>query len=313
MTNGFDATGARHAASLLLLAGLGVLAACGNAGSGGSQVVASVGGDEITETQVNHALERQAGIRPDQVEGASRKVVSGLVEQTIVLQKARDLKMDRDARVMQNIEAMKRELIVSAYLDRIAEGATKPTDKDVQAYYDENPALFSQRRVYTFEDIAVEATPAQRQEVQAQLALLKTAPEIGEYLKAKQIVAHSTQVTQAAENIPMQLLKRVAMLKPGQGLIVSNDGGLRILLLQGARDAALTPEQAHPVIVAYLTAQNKRQAIQKELTSLQASAKVAYFGKYADLAASAPASGAASAMAASVPVASAQAPLAGGR
>ena len=304
MTNGLLIATPRKAIHALLMTCVAALAACGNAGSGGSQVVASVGGDEITETQVNHALERQANVRADQVEGASRKAVSGLVEQTIVLQKAHDLKMDRDERVMQNIEAAKRELIVSAYLDRIAEGAGKPSEKDVQAYYDENPELFSQRRIYTFQDILVNATPAQRQDVQAQLALLKSAPEIGEYLKAKQIPARSTQSTQPAENIPMLLLKRVAMLKVGQGLIVSNDDGLRILLLNAAQDAPLTEEQARPVIGTYLSAQNKRLAVQKELASLQASAKVAYFGKYADMAASAPGR-AASTPPTGVPVASA--------
>jgi len=303
MTSDFDSATPRRAIHVLLMTCVATLAACGNAGSGGSQVVAAVGSDEITETQVNHALERQANVRPDQVEGASRKAVMGLVEQTVVLQKARDLKLDRDERVMQNIEAAKRELIVSAYLDRIAEGAGKPSEKDIRTYYDDNPELFSQRRIYTFQDVVVDATPAQRKDVQAQLALLKSAPEIGEYLKAKQIPARSSQSTQAAESIPLLLLKRVAMLKPGQGLIVSNDGGLRILLLSAAQDSPMTEEQARPVIAAYLAAQNKRQAVQKELASLQASAKVAYFGKYADMAASAP-TGVASASLAGVPVAS---------
>jgi EpsD family peptidyl-prolyl cis-trans isomerase len=304
MTNGFDNAAPRRAIHALLMAGVATLAACGNAGSGGSQVVASVGSDEITETQVNHALEHQANVRPDQAAAVSRKAVSGLVEQAIVLQKARDLKIDRDERVMQNVEAMKRELIVAAYLDRIADGAAKPSEKDIQKYYDENPELFSQRRIYTFQDVVVDATPAQRKDVQAQLALLKTAPEIGEYLKARQIPARSSQSTQAAESIPLMLLKRVALLKPGQGLIVSNDGGLRILMLNAALDSPMTEEQARPGIGAFLVAQNKRQVVQKELASLQAGAKVAYFGKYADMAASAP-TGGAPASSAGVPVASA--------
>ena len=293
----------RHTAGALAVSCALVLGACGNANSGGSQVVASVGSDEITETQVNHALQRQANVRPDQVESASRKAVSNLVEQTIVLQKAHDLKLDRDERVMQNIEATRREVIVGAYLDRIAEGAAKPSDKDIHAYYDENPALFVQRRVYTFDDVAIDVRAAQHKDVQAQLAQLKTAPEIGEYLKSHQIPARSNRLTQAAENVPLLLLKRVAALKPGQGVMVSNEAGLRVLLLDDARDAPLSEEEARPVIVAYLTTQNRRQAVQHELASLQAVAKVAYFGKYARLAASAP-SGAASTAPTGVPVAS---------
>jgi len=123
--------------------------------------------------------------------------------------------------------------------------------------------------------------------MQADLAQMKSAAEITDYLKAKQIPVKATQSTSAAENLPMQLLKRVSSLKPGQGLIVSAPGGFHILLLVAAQDSPVTEEQARPTITAYLMTQNKRQAVEKELASLHAGAKVAYFGKYADMAASA--------------------------
>ena len=289
MTIGSDGAISRKALGALVMASLAALAACSHSGAGGSQVVASVGSDEITETQVNHALERTPNLKPDQVDGASRKAVSGLVEQTIVLQKARDLKLDRDERVMQNIEAAKRELIVNAYISRIADGAAKPTDKEVDAYFEANPQLFAQRRIYSFQELAIEVPAAQAKDIQAQLTQLKSAQEIADFLKTKQIPVRSSQSTLAAENVPQALLKRVAAMKTGQGLIVSNDGGLRILLLLATQDSPVDEDKARPTIAAYLLTQNKRQAVQREVASLQAAAKVSYFGKYADLAASAPA------------------------
>lgn len=300
MTIGFKSAMPRGGVRALVLASAAALAACGNSGGDNSQVVASVGRDEITETQVSHALEHQSNVRPDQVESASRKAVSTLVDQTIVLQKARDLKLDRDERVVQGIEAAKRDLIVSAYLNRIADGAAKPSDKEIQDYYDQNPDLFGKRRVYSFQEVAVDAPPAQSREIEAQLMQFKSPAEMSAWLKDRQIATHAKQTTLAAENVPMALLKRVAALAPGQGLIVTNDGGMRMLFLNAAQDAPMTVEQARPVIGAYLVAQGRRQAVQKELASLHAGAKVAYFGKYADMAASAPA-GAAS----GVPLASA--------
>ncbi len=292
MTIGLDGVAPRMAAAALLAALLATLAACGNSSSGGSQVVASVDGEEITETQVNHALERQASMRPDQIDGASRKAVSGLVEQSIVLQKARDLKLDRDERVVQDIEAMKRDVIVKAYLARIADGAAKPAERDVQAYYDQHPELFSQRRTYAFQELTLDVPPAQYKDIEAQLTQLKSSQEISEYLKARQIPVRSAQSTIQAENIPQALLKRVAPMKPGQGVIVSNEAGLRILMLLDAKDSPLAEADARPLITTYLVTQNKRQAVQKELASLTTAAKVSYFGKYADMAASAPAAAA---------------------
>ncbi len=287
MRTRFDSALRRGGCLALALGCAAGLVACGNSSGDGSQVVASVGGHEITETQVNTALERQNGIKPDQVEAARRRVIAGLVEQELVLEKARDLKIDRDQRVILNMEAMKREVVASAYVTRIAEGASKPSDKEVQAYYDNNPALFGQRRIYSFQELAITASADQAKAMQAELTQMKSAADITNYLKTNQIPVKAAQSTVAAENMPMQLLQRVSSLKPGQGLIVSAPGGFHVLLLVAAQDSPLTAEQARPTITTYLLTQNKRQAVEKELASLHAGAKVAYFGKYADMAASA--------------------------
>jgi EpsD family peptidyl-prolyl cis-trans isomerase len=264
-----------------------LLTACGGkAPSGPTQVVATVSGEEITELQVNQALERQQGLKPDQVEAVSRKLVTGLVDQEIILQKARDLKMDRDQRVVQNVEASKREIIVRAYLERIAEGTAKPTPKEIQAYFEENPALFKERRVYTFQEVAVQTTDAQRAAIEKQLTTLKSPAELEAYLKEQKIPARSERSTTAAENIPLPLLQRISTLKNGQGLILPANGGLRIILLLGSQDAPVAEDKAGPAISAFLLSQRKRQNVEKEVVSLRTSAKVEYFGKYADLAAS---------------------------
>lgn len=266
-----------------------VLVGCSkNESTGPTQVVARVGGEEITELQVNQALERQPGVKADQVEPLSRKVVGSLVEQEIVLRKARDLKLDRDQRVVQNVEALKRDVIVRAYLDRIAEGASKPSAKEVQAYFEDNPALFSQRRVYTFQELSVQADDAQRAEIEVQLATLKSPTELEAFFKARKMPVRSERTTTPAESVPLPMLKRVSSLKVGQGLIVPGAGGLRILLLAGLQDSPVTEEQARPAITTYLLNQRKREAVEKEMAALRSSSPVEYFGKYADLAASGP-------------------------
>ena len=268
---------------------LALLVGCGKQESTGpTQVVAKVGGEEITELQVNQALERQPGVKADQIEPLSRKVVGSLVEQEIVLRKAKDLKLDRDQRVVQSVEALKREVIVRAYLDRIAEGASKPSSKEVQAYFDENPALFKQRRIYTFQELSVQATDAQRAEIEAQLATLKSPAELEAFFNAKQIPVRSERTTAPAEGVPLAMLQRVSSLKVGQGLIVPASGGLRIMLLVAAQPSPVTEEQARPAVTTFLLNQRKRQAVETEMASLRSSTQVEYFGKYADLAASAP-------------------------
>ena len=47
---------------------------------------------------------------------------------------------------MQQIEAARREIISRAYVEKIGEGAPKPTPAEVKAYYEKHPALFANRR-----------------------------------------------------------------------------------------------------------------------------------------------------------------------
>jgi EpsD family peptidyl-prolyl cis-trans isomerase len=288
----------RRAARVLACAGVIALVGCSaKAPSGPTQVVATVSGEEITELQVNQALERQPGLKPDQVEPVSRKLVAGLVEQEVVLQKARDLKLDRDQRVVQNVEAAKRDVIVRAYLERIAEGTSKPSTKDIQAYFEGNPALFKQRRIYTFQELSVQVSDTQKKEIEKQLTSLRSAADLEAFLKEQKIPARVERTTAAAENIPLPLLQRVSSLKPGQGLIVPANGGVRIVLLVSAQEAPVSEEKAAPAIGAFLLSQRKRQAVEKEVSALRATAKVEYFGKYAGMAAS----GAAPSLSASSP------------
>lgn len=285
---------------LTVVASVTVLSGCGGKEAAGpSQVVANVNGEEITELQVNQALERQEGLKPEQTELVSRNVVAALVQQEVVLRKARELKIDREQRVVQNVEALKREAISRAYLERIAEGAARPSPKEIQAYFDSNPMLFKQRRIYTFQEVSAQIDDAKKGEMEAQIASLKSPTELEAFLKSKQIPARSERTTAAAENLPLPLLQRIAVLKPGQGLILPANGGLRIVLLLSAQESPVTEEQARPAIDAYLMNQNKRRTVDMELASLRTVTKVEYFGKYADLAASAVAAGPVAAPAAS--------------
>ena len=105
--------------------------------------------EEITVHQINFVLAQQRALAPEQAASASRQVLERLIDQELALQKAADQKIDRDPRVVQQLEAARREIIARAYLEKIAAGAPKPTPQEIKAYYDAHPALFSDRRVYS--------------------------------------------------------------------------------------------------------------------------------------------------------------------
>jgi EpsD family peptidyl-prolyl cis-trans isomerase len=247
-----------------------------------SQVAAKVNKEEISVHQINFALQRQQGVRPEQAEAAGRQVLERLIEQEIAVQKAQEQKLDRDPRVMQEIEAARREIIARAYLGKVSDSASRPSTEEIRAYYDSKPALFRERRIYTLQEVVIDGDSQQIAELQAFVAQAKSLQQVAEFAKARKLPTRTTQNTTAAESLPLQLLDRIAALKGGQTAMVATPGGVRMLTLLQAQDAPVTEEQARPAIEQYLMNDRKRSIVEQDLKSIRSAAHIEYIGQFAN-------------------------------
>lgn len=287
--------------ALTLLASAAVMVAgCGEKkDKAASQTAAKVNKDEITVHQINFVLQQQRGLKPEQADAASRQILERLVDQQLTLQKGEDQKIDRDPRVVQQLEAARREILSRAYLEKVGEAAPKPTPEEIKKYYDEKPALFRERRIYSIQEISIEARPEQVTELREQLAGAKNINEFVEYLKAKEFRFNGNQAVRAAEQLPLNSLDAFARMKDGQAMLVPAANGVQVIVLAGSRNQPVGEDQARPAIEAYLLNERKRKLVDDELKALRAAAKIEYVGKFATAAASAPASATPAAPAAS--------------
>ena len=163
---------ARRWIPLAAVAAAVLLVGCGEKkDKAASQTAAKVNKDEITVHQINFVLQQQRNLRPEQTDAASKQILDRLIEQQLALQKADEQKIDRDPRVVQQLEAARREILARAYLDKVGEAAPKPTPEEIKKYYDDKPALFRERRVYSIQEFAVEAKPEQVTELREKLAV----------------------------------------------------------------------------------------------------------------------------------------------
>lgn len=268
-----------------------------------AQVAARVNKEEITLPQINQVLQQQRGLRPEQAEAASRQILERLIEHELAAQKATDLKLDRDPRVLQQLESARREVLARAYLEKAGEAAAKPSAEEVAKYHAANPALFSERRIYNLQEIAIEATPEQVAQLRAKLAAAKSGAEFVEFLKANGIRFSGNQAVRAAEQLPLASLRTIAAMKDGQAILSPTANGALVVMLAGSRAQPITLEQATPAIEQFLLNARKRELLAADLKTLRAGASISYAGKFAD-AASAPASGDAAAAPSFAPAAS---------
>jgi EpsD family peptidyl-prolyl cis-trans isomerase len=267
-----------------------LLAACGDKKEkAASQTAAKVNKDEITVHQINFVLQQQRNLRPEQADAASKQILERLVDQQLALQKADEQKVDRDPRVVQQLEAARREIVARAYLEKVGEAAPKPTAEEIKKYYDEKPALFRDRRVYSIQEISIEAKPEQVAELREKLGAAKNINEFVEHLKTTGLRFTGNQAVRAAEQLPLNTLDAMARMKDGQAMVVPTPTGAQVVVLAGSRSQPVNEEQARPAIEQYLLNERKRKLVEDDLKAMRAAAKIEYVGKFAEGAASAPA------------------------
>ncbi|MDP3083951.1 MAG: EpsD family peptidyl-prolyl cis-trans isomerase, partial [Rubrivivax sp.] len=275
------AASARRWLPLAVLAAALVLAGCGEKkDKTASQTAAKVNKSEITVHQINFVLQQQRNLRPEQADAASKQILERLIDQELALQKADDLKIDREPRVVQQLEAAKREILARAYLEKVGEAAAKPSAEEIKKYYDDKPALFKDRRIYSIQEIGIEATPDQLPALRERLAAAKNINEFVEYLKTNGFKFAGNQAVRAAEQLPLNSLDAFAQMRDGQAMIVPSPAGVQVVVLAGSRSQPVSEEQARPAIEQFILNERKRKLVEDDVKAMRASAQIQYVGKF---------------------------------
>jgi EpsD family peptidyl-prolyl cis-trans isomerase len=269
---------------LTLLVSALAITACGDGSStkkAATQVAAKVNGGEVSVHQINFILQRTPSIPADQVEGARRQVLEGLIDQELAVQQAVEMKLDRTPNVMQMLEASRREVLARAYLEQVGGGGAKPSATEVRAYYNDHPDLFAKRKVYRLEEINFAGTPELVGRVKEQLARGKTSAEVLAALRADGVVVSGGVAVKAAEQISLDALPRLAAAKEGQPQLFEDAGKAAIVTVLATKSDPMEESRALSYIENYLSNKQKSDRATEAMKQLRAKAKVEYAEDFA--------------------------------
>ena len=227
--------------------------------------------EEVSLRQVEYLLKRQPGLPADQ---APRLVLASLVEQEIAAQAAREDGIDKDPEFVQGIEAARRELLAKLYQERIAAKAARASSDEVDRYYDEHPALFSARRLYTVQEVAVDAGPGTEDKLRALVAAAAAPAGLDEALDRAGWPHRGGLTVLAPERVPLALLQPLAALEEGHSMVAGGAPSLRVWTLLKTQAAPVAREAAKPAIESYLVGERRRQLVTQRMAELRQSAKV---------------------------------------
>lgn len=292
----------RHLSITVLAAAMALgLTACGNKDDKkvATQVAAKVGSEEISVHQINQVLSR-AGAAANGAQGAQamgREVLEKLIDQQLAVDQATENKLHRSPEVVAQIEAARRDILARAYIQQITSSTTKPTAEETKKYFAENPALFSERRVYNVQEIVVPNTAGVADLLRPLATAGRPIEEAATLLKGKNIQFGGGSATRAAEQIPLEILPRIHALKDGQSTVIEAPQTVTLLRVVSSQSAPVPQDAALPRIEQFLLNQRAGEAVAANLKQLRAATKITYMGEFANTAAAAPAAAPAAATA----------------
>ena len=248
-----------------------------------SQVVAKVNGDEISIHQVNFQLGRMGQLTEGQGKEAAKQILARLVDQQLLKQKAIEAKLDRDPRVLQALESSKDQILAQAYLEQEMQKVAKPSATEVDAFYNEHPELFQDRRVFNLQELSVEAGKDKVAEIEQAVNSKNNITEIAEWLKSNNYKFGASANVRTAEQLPSAVLSKLQSMQNGESVVLSTERSTNILLMVASQSQPITKEKAIPVIEQYFLNQNRNKLAKAQIESLTKAAKIEYVGPFADM------------------------------
>ena len=266
-----------------------LLAACTGHKKDATQSAARVDGTEITVHQINYRLQRERGLRPEQQEAASHKILEQLIDEQLLVEKAEKVKMDKEPGAQQAMDAARREVLARAYVEQAAQTVPLPNDAAIHAYFDGNDALFSRRRVYTLQEYLAQLPADKIPALRALVDSGKSPADIEAWFKAQGVPFRAQQTSQPAERIPLNSLKALAAVQDGHGLVASAGNQVHVTYVASSTQAPVAFDKARPAIAQFLMVDSRRKVTEANMAALHTSAKIEYSAPYQALAASGPA------------------------
>ena len=246
-----------------------------------TQVAAKVNSAEITVSQINAVLARNPNMSPETVERAKRDILEKLIEAEVAKAAAIDKKLDRTPKVVQALETAKTEILARSYVEQIATSLPPVTAEEAKKYYLEHPELFSERRVYSIEEVSMPAKEGLGAMLREQVAKSRSLQDVANWLKAQSMPFTPNSGVRAAEQLPLELLPQMQTMKDGEMRVFEVANAVQVVRVAASKSAPVDVERATPRIQQFLFNQRSTEAITKDVKLLKEKAKVEYVGEFA--------------------------------
>lgn len=269
--------------SLFAVLVLGLLSGCGadeGAAKPASQVAVKVNKDEISVHQLNTLLMRSDPVPPEMLKQAGTAALERLIDQQLLVQQAKERKLERDPKVMQAIEVARREILARSYVEQVVGIDQRPTEAQISTYYADNPGLFSRRRVYNLQELNIQVDAARYDEIRKQADASANLEEMATWLKTRGIPFAANAGFKPAEQLPPEIVTGLLPLQAGEMAVSRTPAGMLLLYIADVKEEPIDQANARPYVEQILVRQARTERAEAEIKRLREIATIEYVGDF---------------------------------
>lgn len=252
----------------------------GQPSSGAGQVIARIDHRDLTVHQLNQLLSSRNAVSAGTA--VRSQALNALIDQDVLAARAKTDGLDRETAVQVSMQAAINRVLAQAQADRIRARVASPSAEDVDAYYDEHPELFRDRKVFGVDELALPGGRADPDGLHDRVSRARGIDEIATWLRSKGISAARQSGVIRPEDLPSEHASRLHRVDVG-GIVAltSTTGSTQILRIVSATPQPVSRSDARSWIERRLIETRQREALNREVAALRSASKIELLGEFA--------------------------------
>ncbi len=256
-------------------ASLLALAACSSDAEPTGQVVATVDGVEITQTELNAELGGLKGRNAAEQDALQRGALQNIINRTLLTQAAAERELDQSPEGVLTKKRAEQMALIAMFEKSVTANTPAVSTEEATEFVSENPLLFDQRRIFLVEQIAVNSnTPKLLKDLEP----LTTMPEVQAYLTSMKLNSQlSFGVIDALQTDPA-ITRQIVALAPEAVFVLPQGDSVRINRIRDTQLVPVSGDDAIAIAKEILANQRRQQQLANAVNGIleKGKAKVKY-------------------------------------
>lgn len=207
-----------------------------------------------------------------------QKVLEMLIDRQLLQEEAMHHNLDRDPKVMQEIDRAKGQILAQAYLQSKFVAIGSPSEGEVNAYFLEHPELFSDRKLFSVKELVV-ATKDFNVQLKSRVDSANSIEQVAAWLDKNNVQYERGKLSRNTAGLAPEMIENLKAMRKNRIFVVETGEYTMLDFLYDVKPSPVTADAAAPQIALFLRNKKRKEIGDVELRRLRALATIEYFGK----------------------------------